>query len=237
MNNPKRSVPYHIQGNFASYTKKLSLSFEQTALSEGDYLLSPQIKTRETYFIKEGIAAFGVSEAGKERIICFIGKNQFIPLPYKNGGISPFNYKGIFVKAQTPLKLIKLPPSACEELLKEEAFTAKALDSLSELSALLLYTNMTLSFKEPFERICAFISEYTTTLIPLGIRLSQQQIAGIAGTTLLEVARTLRYLRDRGCISTSLKMITILDAVKFEELRKIGKREKTSLAQASGELA
>jgi CRP-like cAMP-binding protein len=74
-----------------------------------------------------------------------------------------------------------------------------------------MHESVTLSYDSAFVKTCNIVYMYIHYLNKVGINLTQAEIGEMIGETRLEVARSLKKLRDQGIIKTSKNCIEVLD--------------------------
>ncbi|NLW70274.1 MAG: Crp/Fnr family transcriptional regulator [Eubacteriaceae bacterium] len=217
--NNQQLPQFYFSDRFTGYREIFGTIGVKVTYSPGDRLLMHDNTGDYYYYLVSGIAKLCMKGAnGKESIICFFGGDCYLPLRDHNEFRHWLSSESIYIKAFSEAEAIKIPKENMTFLLEDKNFSRKVYELSSDLVILLLYKNISSSSTKTFNRICDFIWVYVNDLNTKGIVLTQSQIAQVIGTTKLEVARTLRYLRDNGYVTTGRNKIAITDNEKFFSL-------------------
>ena len=116
------------------------------------------------------------------------------------------------ITAITDIKTIRIRPKDFYQALKENPdLSITMLDYVIMHSNLFMHESVTLSYDSAFVKTCNIVYMYIHYLNKVGINLTQAEIGEMIGETRLEVARSLKKLRDQGIIKTSKNCIEVLD--------------------------
>src|SRR5699024_8927124 len=111
----------------------------------------------------------------------------------------------------------RIRPKNFYQALKENPDLSIAmLDYVVMHSNLFMRESLTLSYDSAFVKTCNIVYIYTHYLNKMGINLTQSEIGEMIGETRLEVARSLKKLREQNIIKTSRNHIKVLDAEKLK---------------------
>lgn len=217
------SPKYYYDGRFAPFRDFVLSHGSKVRFSAGEYVVNVNELMHSLYYVTDGVLRFYV--AGEdidgnilEKTIWYIGKDNIFPLYGPVGHACRFEYENQVLIAETDVTAYRFNRADCQQMMRENFdFTTTMLDAYADLAGILLYESLNL-LRSSSRRITNFLSMYDSTLKPAGIKLSQEEIAGITGVTLPTVARELKKLRDMGVITTARKRIIIKDRDKLMAL-------------------
>ncbi|NLW69906.1 MAG: Crp/Fnr family transcriptional regulator, partial [Eubacteriaceae bacterium] len=116
------------------------------------------------------------------------------------------------------LTAVRISGKSMNSLLEKEDFSRRVFELSSGLMMLLIYKNINLSSGNSLNKICNFLWIYLNDINTRELSLTQAQIAQVAGTTRLEVARALRWLRENDYVRTGRNKIAINNKERFSAL-------------------
>jgi CRP-like cAMP-binding protein len=220
MNNLTESTfpSFYFKNDFTKYKSEFFASGKTLTLLPEDYLPLTAGNRDYYYYIVSGTAKLCMKDiTGAEQIICFFGEDCCLPLNLKEFG--HWTKSGIiYAKAFTPLTAVRISGKSMNSLLEKEDFSRRVFELSSGLMMLLIYKNINLSSGNSLNKICNFLWIYLNDINTRELSLTQAQIAQVAGTTRLEVARALRWLRDNDYVRTGRNKIAINNKERFSAL-------------------
>ncbi len=207
-------IPSYYYGDiFKDFKKDIEKYGIVEFYKKGEYLNKPGEYMDYSFYVVSGILRYyNVNSEGKEKTVWFIGADGIFPL------YSPVNRRyriereNSLVQAVTDVQVIKIAQTNLLDCMKNNNdFMIKMLERYADFSGLLLYESLNFSTSNNLTNVCNYLYHYETVLKPHGIVLTQEEMAVNIGTTPLNLARTLKTLREKGIISTGRKHIEIID--------------------------
>ena len=189
--------------------------FEKTAARE-DILMLEGEPAEALYFVASGaVKLFKTSTEGKEQILEIVRPGEsFSEVPVLDG--SPNHASA---QAMGPVILYGIRKNALEEILREYPQVARnVIRVLASRVRHLASLVEDLSFRTVNGRIAKILLKYAARGTISGQRLTQREMAAMAGTAREVVGRSLRYLEDRGAISIVRHRIIITDREIMREI-------------------
>lgn len=195
--------------------KPLLLEFGESYLLEKGSVITNNIEPLYLYYVENGIFRLSVTHIeGERKTICFHGEGSICPYSLSRPIDGKFQIDVDFfeITAITDIETIRIRPNDLHQALRENPELGIAmLDYVIMHSNLFMHELVTLSYDSAFVKTCNIVYIYTHYLNKMGINLTQAEIGEIIGETRLEVARSLKVLRDQGIIKTSRNCIEVLD--------------------------
>ncbi|MDD5190854.1 MAG: Crp/Fnr family transcriptional regulator [Dehalococcoidales bacterium] len=167
------------------------------------------------YVLMNGVVkVFKTSSNGKEQIISISTPHEVLnDTSIFGGGPNP-----VSAQAMSPVVLYGIKKDKLEELLRQHPqMSLSIIKLLSERSLKLLSLIEDLSFKHVIGRVGKILLEHTADG-GAKQRLTQQEMAAIAGTAREVVARSLKTLEERGVVKIDRHRILITDKSALEEI-------------------
>ena len=184
------------------------------------YISKREVRQRETvvfqgdpcdtvYFVVSGgIKVYKTSIGGKERILHIAQKGESIgDIGVFDEGPSPASMKAI-----TTTTLYQITKRNLETVIQE--YPKVALNALRVLASRVRRDSRLveeLSFGQVVNRVARLLLQYMEWETGSGIRLTQQDMANMVGSSREMVNKSLRYLEDQKVLRTTRKGIEILD--------------------------
>ena len=202
------SVPYFSGLGTAELGEIRKLIVEKKA-DRGDMLVLEGEQVRIFHFVVSGVVkAFKTSVGGKEQILKIVRHGEaFSDIPVFDDGPSPCS-----VQAMGDVVLYEISKADLEVILRK--YPQVALNVISVLAGRvrhLVSLVEDLSFRHVIGRVAKILLENAEDGAGHGQRLTQQDMAAIAGTAREVVGRSLKALEDDGVISLDKYRIVIND--------------------------
>lgn len=196
--------------------KPLLMQIGERYLLEKGSIITSNIEPLYLYYVEKGIFKLSINHIdGESKTICFHGEGSICPYSLSRpiNGKFQIDVDFFMITAVTDIETIRIRPIDFYRAIKEHPDLSIAmLDYVIKHSNLFMYQSITLSYDSAFVKTCNFVYIYTHYLNKLGINLTQAEIGEMIGETRLEVARSLKRLRDKGIIKTSRNCIEVLDS-------------------------
>ncbi len=210
-----KSSPY-FAGLGRAELDEISALFFEKKLERDDFIISEGEVASALYFVLSGaVKVFKTSPDGKEQILAFVRPGEtFNEAAFFDGGISPASAQAI-----TPAVLLGIARADMEAVLRRRPQVALNVigvmaKKLREMIALV----EELSLKRVIGRIAGIILEYAGDG---GGRLTQRDMAAMAGTAREVVGRALRTLEEENIIRMEHHRIIVRDE---KALRRVAER-------------
>ena len=195
--------------------KPLLLEIGEKYLLEKGSVITNNLDTLYLYYVESGIFKLSVNHIeGDSKTICFHGEGSICPYSLSRPINGKFHIDVDFfmITAITDINTIRIRPKDFYQALKENPdLSITMLDYVIMHSNLFMHESVTLSYDSAFVKTCNIVYMYNHYLNKIGINLTQREIGEIIGETRLEVARSLKKLRDQRIIKTSRNCIEVLD--------------------------
>jgi len=185
------------------------------------YLSKREVRERETvvfqgdpcdmlYFVVSGgVKVYKTSIGGKEQILHIAQKgDSFGDIGVFDGGPAPASMKAI-----TATTLYQITKRDLETVIQEHPKVA--LNALRALATRVRRDSRLveeLSFGQVVNRVARLLLKYMELEVGSGIRLTQQDMANMVGSSREMVNKSLRYMEDQKALRTTRKGIEILDS-------------------------
>jgi CRP-like cAMP-binding protein len=193
------------------------LVFEKTA-DRAEMVLLEGEPAAHLYFVASGVVkVFKTSAEGKEQILNIVRPGEsFNDVPIFDGGPNP-----VSARAMGPILLYGIKKSDMEAILRNHPRIAlNVIKVLARRVRHLLSLVEDLSFKHVIGRVAKILLEHTGGEMGHGLRLTQQEMAAMAGTAREVVGRSLKALEDEGAIKLDHHRIIIVDKEALKEIMK-----------------
>ena len=210
-----KSIPYFSGLNPAELDSIKEFIFERTAES-GDLILLEGEPADAMYFVASGVVkTFKTSADGKEQILSFVRPGEsFNDVPVFDGGPNPAS-----VQAIGPVVLYGIRNSDLEAILRDHPqVSLNVTHVLSQQVRHLVSLVEDLSFRHVIARVAKILLEYATDGTAPKPKLTQQEMAAMAGTAREMVGRSLKSLEDEGAIRLERQRIVITDKEALQEI-------------------
>jgi CRP-like cAMP-binding protein len=191
------------------------LIFEKTA-DRAEMVLLEDESAANLYFVASGVVKmFKTSAEGKEQILSIVRPGEsFNDVPIFDGGSNPASARAMGpvllygIKKNDMETILKKHPQVALNVIKVLAIRVRHLVSLVE----------DLSFKHVISRVAKILLEHVGSEMGRGPRLTQQEMAAMAGTAREVVGRSLKALEEEGAIKLDRHRIIITDKEVLKEI-------------------
>jgi len=205
-----KSIPYFSGLSPEELESIRQLIIEKKA-ERGEIIIYEDDPADALYFIHSGAAkVFKTSADGKEQILSIIRPGEsFNDVPVLDNGTNPAS-----VQAMGPVILNELKKSDMKDLLENyPQIAANTIKVLAEQVRELVTLVEDLSFRHVIGRVARILLQQAGdgAIAGNGPRLTQQDMAAMAGTAREVVGRSLKTLEDEGAIRLERNRIVIID--------------------------
>lgn len=210
-----KSIPYFSGLSPAELDSIKEFIFERAAGS-GDLILLEGEPADAMYFVASGVVkTFKTSTDGKEQILSFVRPGEpFNDVPVFDGGPNPAS-----VQAMGPVVLYGIRNSDLEAILRDHPqVSLNVTHVLSQQIRHLVSLVEDLSFRHVIARVAKILLEYASDGTGPKPKLTQQEMAAMAGTAREMVGRSLKSLEDEGAIRLGRQRIVITDKKALQEI-------------------
>ena len=210
-----KSVPYFSGLSLAELESIGKLVFEKTA-DRAETVLIEGESASNLYFVASGVVkVFKTSTEGKEQILSIVRPGEsFNDVPIFDGGPNH-----VSAQAMGPALLYGIKKQDIEAILRDHPQIAlNVIRVLARRVRQLVSLVEDLSFKHVIGRVAKILFEHIGGEMGHGPRLTQQEMAAMAGTAREVVGRSLKVLEEEGAIKLDRHRIIITDK---ETLQKI----------------
>jgi CRP/FNR family transcriptional regulator len=185
-------------------------------LSRGEMALNEGSHARTLFFVAEGVVKlFKTSSEGKEQILSLMGPGEsFNDVPMFDLGPAPAN-----AQALGPVTLYGIQREDLEGMLKRfPELSQNIILVLARRIRYLIGLVEDLSFRSVVSRVAKILLENAAEPARPGPRLTQRDMAAMAGTAREVVSRSLRFLEDKKLIEIRRHQIAVRDKKGLEHL-------------------
>lgn len=210
-----KSTPYFSELS-ADELASLSRFIFQKTVGRGEVILSEGEPARALYFLVSGVVkVFKTSAEGKEQILYLIRPGEsFNDAPVFSGGANLAS-----ASAMGSVVLYGIKKSDMEAVLREHPRVAlNIIRVLSQRVEHLVSLVEDLSFRHVTSRVAKILLEYAGDGSGRKPRLTQQEMAAMAGTAREMVGRSLKALEEEGLIRLERHRIIIADKEALKEM-------------------
>lgn len=210
-----QSIPYFSGLGPAELDSVRNLIFEKTA-ERGELILLEGEPAEALYFVASGVAkVFKTSADGKEQTLYLVRPGEsFNDVPVFDGGPNLAS-----AQAMGPVVLYGIRKSDLEVLLREHPQVAlNANQVLSHRVRHLVSLVEDLSFRHVIARVAKILLEHAGDGTGPRPRLTQQEMAAMAGTAREMIGRSLKTLEEEGAIRLDRHRIVITDKEALREM-------------------
>ena len=207
--------PY-FSGLAASELDSIKHLFSELRVERGEIILLEGELSDRLFFIATGVAKlFRVSAEGKEQTLELVRPGESIDeVPVFDGAPNPAS-----AQAMGPVLLYAINKSELESILRDHPRVAfNVVRVLASRIRRLVSLVEDLSFRHVIGRVAKILIEHAGDGAQPGQRLTQQEMAAIAGTAREVVGRSLKTLEDRGIIKLERNRIVITDKEALKQV-------------------
>lgn len=210
-----KASPY-FSGLSAAELEEINRFVFEKKYDRDEIIAAEAEKAGVLYFVASGaVKVFRTSADGKEQILAIIRPEEsFNEVPVFNGGINPAS-----AQAMTPVVVYGISRNDVETILRQKPQVA--LNVIRIMAARLRHLVSLvdeLSFKRVISRVARILLDYAVDSAAPKIRLTQRDMAAMAGTAREVVGRSLKTLVDGGAISIDRHRIIVTDRDALEKV-------------------
>lgn len=213
-----KSILYFSDLGFAELESIRKLFFEKTA-DRAEMLLLEGESAANLYFVASGVVkVFKTSAEGKEQILSIVRSGEsFNDVPIFDGGPNP-----VSAQAMGPVLLYGIKKNDMEAILRDHPQIAlNVIKVLARRVRHLVSLVEDLSFKHVIGRVAKILFEHIGGEMGRGPRLTQQEMAAMAGTAREVVGRSLKALEEEGAIKLDRHRIIIADKEALQKIMEV----------------
>ena len=189
--------------------------FEKAAKS-GEMILFEDEPSDALYLVVSGVVkAFKTSSDGKEQILYLVRMGEAInDIPAFDGGLNPIN-----AQAMVPVALYGIRNNDLEIILHNYPQVALNVTKvLSQRVRNMMSLVEDLSFRHVINRVAKILLEHATEGAGPRPRLTQQEMAAMAGTAREMIGRSLKSLEDEGVVRLDRQRVVITNKEALKEM-------------------
>jgi CRP-like cAMP-binding protein len=190
--------------------------FFELRVERGEIILLEGELSDRLFFVATGVVRlFRVSAEGKEQTLELVRPGESInEVPVFDGGPNPAS-----VQAMGPVLLYAINKNELESILRDYPRVASnVVRVLASRIRRLVSLVEDLSFRHVIGRVAKILLEHAGNGAQPGQRLTQQEMAAIAGTAREVVGRSLKTLEERGIIKLEHHRIVITDKEALKQV-------------------
>ena len=210
-----KSIPYFSELSPADLDSVRQLVFERTA-ERGEVILLEEETAEALYFVASGaVKVFKTSAEGKEQILSIVRPgDSFNDVPVFDDGPSPAS-----AEAMGPVTLYGIRKLDFADILRDYPQVAfNVIRVLADQIRQLVSLVEDLSFRHVIGRVVKILLNNAGDGSSPAPRLTQQEMAAMAGTAREVVARSLKTLEEEGMIKLERHRIVITNKEALEEM-------------------
>ena len=210
-----KSILYFSGLSLAELDSIRKLFFEKMA-ERGEIILFEGEPAKALYFVVSGVVkVFKTSADGKEQILYLIRPGEsFNDVPVFSGGLNLAS-----AEAMTPVVLYGIKKSDLEVVLRDYPQLARNLIRvISQRVEHLVSLVEDLSFRHVTGRVAKILLEYAGDQNGPRQRLTQQEMAAMAGTAREMIGRSLKALEEEGTVRLERHRVVITDKKALREM-------------------
>ncbi len=213
-----KSIPYFSALGLAELESIRKLVFEKTA-DRGEMLSLEGEPVDNLYFVASGVVKlFKTSTEGKEQILSIVRPGESLnDVPIFDGGPNP-----VSAQAMGPVLLYGIKKNDIEAILRDHPQVAlNVIKVLTRRVRHLVSLVEDLSFKHVIGRVAKILFENIGGEMGRGPRLTQQEMAAMAGTAREVVGRSLKALEEAEAIKLDRHRIIITDKKALQKVMEV----------------
>jgi CRP-like cAMP-binding protein len=213
-----KSIVYFSDLGIAELESIRKLVFEKTA-DRAEMVLLEGESPDNLYFVASGaVKAFKTSAEGKEQILSIVRPGEsFNDVPIFDGGPNPAS-----ARAMGPVLLYGIKKNDVQAVLQDHPQVAlNVIQILARRVRHLVSLVEDLSFKHVISRVAKILFEHIGGEMGRGPRLTQQEMAAMAGTAREVVGRSLKALEEEGAIKLDRHRIIITDKKALQKVMEV----------------
>ncbi len=210
-----KSIPYFSGLSPAELDSIKQLIFEKTT-ERGEMILLEGEPAEALFFVTSGVVkVFKTSAEGKEQILSIVRPGEsFNDVPVFDDGPNPAS-----AQAMGPVVLYAMRKSELKTILRDyPQVTLNVISVLAEQVRQLVSLVEDLSFRHVISRVVKILLEHAGNGTGPRPKLTQQEMAAMAGTAREVVARSLKALEEKGAIRLERHRIVITDKEALKKM-------------------
>jgi len=210
-----KSIPYFSGLSSAELDSIRQLIFGKTA-EKGEVILFEGESAEALFFVASGVVkVFKTSAEGKEQILSIVHPGEsFNDVPIFDDGPNPAS-----AQAMGPVVLYEIKKDGLKAILQDyPQVTLNIIKVLAERVRQLVSLVEDLSFRHVIGRVAKILLEYAGDGTGPKPRLTQQEMAAMAGTAREVVGRSLKALEEEGALRFDRHRIVITDKKALQEM-------------------
>lgn len=213
-----KSILYFSDLGLAELESIRKLVFEKTA-DRAEMVLLEGESAENLYFVASGaVKVFKTSAEGKEQILSIVRPGEsFNDVPIFDGGPNPAS-----ARTMGPVLLYGIKRNDMESILRDHPRIAwNVIKVLAKRVRHLVSLVEDLSFRRVISRVVKILLEHIGGEMGRGPRLTQQEMAAMAGTAREVVGRSLKTLEEEGAIKLDRHRIVITDKEALQKIMEV----------------
>jgi len=213
-----QSIPYFSGLSFAELDTISKLIFERTA-ERGEMILIEGEPSEVLYFVASGaVKVLKTSAEGREQILSIVRPGESInDVTIFSGGLNLTSAQAI-----GPVVLYRIERSDLEVILRDHPQVALNVNKVLAGKVRILASLVEdLSFRPVIGRVAKILLEHTADGDGPLPKLTQQEMAAMAGTVREVVGRSLKALEEEGAIRLERHRVVISDKQALENIAEI----------------
>jgi CRP/FNR family transcriptional regulator len=210
-----KSIPYFSGLSTAELDSIKEHIFEKSTKGSDLILLEGEPADAMYFVVSGAVKVFKTSSEGKEQILSFIRPGEsFNDVPVFDGGPNLSS-----VQAVGPVVLYGIRSSDLEVILRNHPQVSLNVNRvLSQQMRHMVSLVEDLSFRHVIARVAKILLEYSGNGTGPKPKLTQQEMAAIAGTAREMIGRSLKSLEDEGAIKLERQRLVITDKEALREI-------------------
>jgi CRP/FNR family transcriptional regulator len=213
-----KSILYFSDLGLAELESIRKLVFEKTA-DRAEVVLLEGESAANLYFVASGaVKVFKTSAEGKEQILSIVRPGEsFNDVPIFDGGPNLAS-----ARTMGPVLLYGIKKNDMEAILRDHPQIAwNVIKVLARRVRHLVSLVEDLSFRHVISRVAKILFEHIGGEMGRGPRLTQQEMAAMAGTAREVVGRSLKALEEEGAIKLDRHRIIITDKEALQKIMEV----------------
>jgi CRP/FNR family transcriptional regulator len=213
-----KSILYFSDLGLAELESIRKLVFEKTA-DRAEVVLLEGEPAANLYFVASGaVKVFKTSAEGREQILSIVRPGEsFNDVPIFDGGPNPAG-----ARTMGPVLLYGIKKNDMEAILRDYPQIAlNVIKVLARRVRHLVSLVEDLSFRHVISRVAKILLEHIGGEMGRGPRLTQQEMAAMAGTVREVVGRSLKALEEEGAIKLDRHRIIITDKEALQKIMEV----------------
>jgi CRP/FNR family transcriptional regulator len=213
-----KSILYFSGLGLAELESIRKLVFEKTA-DRAEMVLLEGEPAANLYFVASGaVKVFKTSAEGKEQILSIVRPGEsFNDVPMFDGGPNPAS-----ARTMGPVLLYGIKKNDMKDILRDHPQIAlNVIKVLAKRVRHLVSLVEDLSFRHVISRVAKILFEHVGDEMGHRPRLTQQEMAAMAGTAREIVGRSLKALEEQGAIKLDRHRIIITDKEALQKIMEV----------------